>query len=192
MQVKYKGLPVFIIGYSEDSIFNNCSMVEYPAIEENFLKFSKQEELKFSVDDEKREVFGPVLLPDQLIYRKTGDREFYVKFEADTIKEFAIEFFRAGRQTEGNVDHTLSVKGVTFYQSFISDKDRNISPKEFEDLPSGTWFMGAKIDNDEVWEAIKAGEIKGFSVDLRAPIYPEEEREIDTVEELLDYIEKFK
>ena len=189
MQVKYKGLPVFLIGYTEDSIFNNVSLVEFPAIEQDFLKFSKQEELKFSVDEEERVVTGPVMIPDMLIYRKgKNGKEFYVKMEAETIKEFAVEFFRSGRENEGNVEHQLSVKGVTFFESYIKDGNRNIAPKEFEDLPDGTWFMSAKIDNDEVWDSIKNGEIKGFSIDLRAPIYPEEE--IDSVEELMDYLEK--
>lgn len=191
MQAKYKGLPVYIIDFTDDTIFNNCSLVEYPAIEENFLKFSSQQEMKFSVDQDKREVFGPALLPEQLIYRRNGDYEYYVKFDADAIKKFAIEFFRSSKQNEGNIEHAFPVKGITFYQSFISDKAMGIVPKDYENLPDGTWFLGAKIDNDEVWEAIKAGEIRGFSVDIYTSLSPaKEEKKIDTLEELVDYLEK--
>ena len=37
--------------------------------------------------------------------------------------------------------------------------------KGFEDMPDGTWFISAKVDNDEVWAKVKSGEIKGFSVE---------------------------
>ena len=35
----------------------------------------------------------------------------------------------------------------------------------FEDLPDGTWFISAKVNNDAIWSKIKAGEVRGFSVE---------------------------
>ena len=99
----------------------------------------------------------------------------------------AINFFKNHRNTEGNVEHEFSVNGVTFFESYIVNKQRGISPKEFEDLPDGTWFMSAKITNDEVWENIKNGMLNGFSIDI-SNIDLKEEKEIDTIEELIKYL----
>ena len=33
------------------------------------------------------------------------------------------------------------------------------------DLPNGTWFVKMKINNDELWQKIKAGELKGLSIE---------------------------
>ena len=37
--------------------------------------------------------------------------------------------------------------------------------KGFEDVPDGSWFGSFKVDNEEVWQMIKDGKVKGFSVE---------------------------
>jgi hypothetical protein len=32
-------------------------------------------------------------------------------------------------------------------------------------LPKGTWMISMKVDNDEVWHDVKAGKVKGFSIE---------------------------
>lgn len=192
MQQFYKGLPVYIVDL-EDCLWNNVALVNSPAIQVDFLKFSEQEELKFSIDEEKRIVTGPVLIPEQMIYRRMDNgKEFYIKFTEEMIKNAAIEFFRQGRENEGNVEHSVSVNGITFYESYLKDDTRGIVPVEFSDLPNGTWFLSAKVENDDVWELVKNGTIKGFSIDMRALIMPEEISVIDSLEELVDYINNNK
>ncbi len=182
--MKYKGLEVFEVSF-DNSEWENVSLVDRPAIEVNFLRFSKDEEIRMTLNEEQRIVSGPVLIPGQMIYRQFGDRECYIRFSADTIKQFAIDFFRSDKQNEGNIQHMIDAEGITFWESYILNKDRGIVPVEFADLPDGTWILSAKIDNEGVWEAIKNGEIKGFSIGVQATITPSKD-EIDSLEDLID------
>lgn len=187
---KYKGLPVFEIDFTDESIWNNISIVDFPAIERNFLKLSKDVEIKFSVNEEKREVSGPVLIPDQMVYRRDAQgREFYITFNADTIKKMSLEFFKRDTQNNGNVMHSVDVDGITFFESYLLNKERNICPKEFEDLPDGTWIVTAKVENDDVWKLVKEGELRGFSIDVVTD-FKEEDKPIDSIEELIEYLNK--
>jgi len=142
------------------------ALVDKPAIEKNFLAFNK--DLQFAINEEKRIISGPAMIANQLIYRKDANGEYNVFFSPETIREIAIKFFKKDYQKNINLFHdpNLSLEGVTIFESFVSDAERGISPmKGFEDSPDGTWFISAKVENDEVWNKIKSGEVKGFSVE---------------------------
>jgi hypothetical protein len=143
------------------------ALVDKPAIEKNFLAF-KDAELHFAVDQEQRIISGPAMIADSLIYRRDDQGEYNVFFSADTIRQIALKFFKKDYQKNLNLFHdpALSLDGVTIFESFVSDKSRGIQPmKAFKDLPDGTWFISAKIENEAVWEKVKSGEVKGFSVE---------------------------
>lgn len=187
---RYKGLPLYEVLFDDsESVFNNVAFVTEPAIGENFVQLSKQDdnEIRLSVNDEKRIVSGPALIPDMPIYRDQGGRRFYITWTAETIKQMAISFFRNSRQNAGNVEHQVPVNGITYFESYIIDKERGICPKEYENLPDGTWMLSAKVTNDEVWDLVKEGSLTGFSIDV-SNVQFTEEKEIDTLEELLEYL----
>jgi hypothetical protein len=143
------------------------ALVDKPAIEKNFMAF-KDQRLSFAVNEERRIISGPAMIADQLIYRKDENGEYNVFFSPETVRDIALKFFKKDYQKNLNLFHdpNLSLQGVTIFESFISDESRGIQPmKGFEDLPNGTWFISAKIENDEVWQAIKSGQVKGFSVE---------------------------
>lgn len=188
----FNGLPIFVVDINDDSVFNNISIVDRPAIERNFIQLAKQSEIdfQFSVNDEKRTISGPALIPDLPIYRRMDDgKEFYIKFTADTIKEYAIKFFKDGREGEGNIQHSWGVNGITFFESYLLNKERGIVPVEFKDLPDGTWILSAKVENDGVWSMIKDGSLQGFSVDIQTSL-SEAEKPLDTLDELMEYLNK--
>lgn len=57
-------------------------------------------------------------------------------------------------------------EGLTMFESWLKDDKRGIKAmKGFEDVPDGSWFGSFKVDNDEVWNQIKAGKVRGFSVE---------------------------
>lgn len=128
------------------------SLVEKPAIEVDFLKFNKDTHIeKLSLDEEKMELLGPVLIPNQEIYRyneKMG--EYYIYFTEEDIKDIQLEFMKNGFQNN-----------VNFFQS--SDVIPN--PKGFEDLPKGTLYAQMRVTDKQVWEDIKLGKRKGFSIE---------------------------
>lgn len=143
------------------------AFVDKPAIEKNFLAFNAVN-LNFAADPARQIISGPAMVPDTLIYRRDAGGEYNVFFSKDTIESIALKFFKKDYQKNLNLFHdpALSLQGVTIFESFISDKARGIKPmKGFEDLPDGTWFISAKVENPAVWEKILSGEVKGFSVE---------------------------
>lgn len=190
---RYNGIPIFEVIFSdEESLFNNVAIVTEPAIEENFIRLSKEEDtvIKMKVDDEKRVVTGAVLIPDHLILRKQNGRTFYIKYSAKTIEQMAINFFKNHRNTEGNVEHEIPVNGIVYYESYIMNKDRGIQPKEFAELPSGTWIMSAKIYNDDVWNGIVNGVFNGYSIDISKVKLKEEDKPLEKIEELIEILKR--
>lgn len=143
------------------------ALVDRPAIEKNFMAFNSLK-IEFSKDNEKRIISGPAMVANSLIYRKDDNGEYNVFFSKKTIEEIALKFFKMDYQKNLNLFHdpNLSLEGVTIFESFVTDTTRGIMPmKGFEDLPDGTWFISCKVENDAIWEKIKAGEVKGFSVE---------------------------
>lgn len=189
---KEKKIPIYAVDFTDDSVWNSISIVDFPAIEKDFLKLSKQADVKLSINDEKREISGPVLIPNQLVYRRDSNsgKEYYIKFTEDSIKKMAIEFFKRGTQNNGNVMHQINVNGITFFESYLINKERNLCPKEFEDLPNGSWIVTARVNNNDVWDAIKNGELKGFSIDVENVQFNPETKSnvLNSIEELLDYL----
>ena len=118
------------------------------------------------VNEDEKVVIGPAMIPDLPIYRADETGEYYVFFDKKTIETIALKFYAKGFQQNANEMHAKSVDGITFFQSWIADESKGIPKmKQFEDLPDGTWFLGAKIENDETWAKVKDGTFKGFSVE---------------------------
>ena len=165
-----KNIPIYdlLIDQTEDSTFevNYVAFVDKPAIQRDFMAFNEAVKLRFSGDDE-RIVVGPAMIPDMLIFRNDpvmGD--FYVKFSKQTIQDIALKFFEKGYQKNVNLMHNsdVTLPGVTFYQSFIKDTAKGVTGMDGE-YPEGTWFLAAKVNNDDAWSLIKQGKVKGFSVE---------------------------
>lgn len=144
------------------------ALVDNPAIEKNFLAF--KDKVCFDLSQQDRHIIsGPAMLADVPIYRRDEQMgEYFVTFKPETIYTIAQKFFQKGYQQNFNLFHdsATTTTGVTVFESFITDSSRGIMPmKGFEDAPNGSWFISAKVDNPEVWNAIKSGTVKGFSVE---------------------------
>jgi hypothetical protein len=165
-------LPIYELMINEDvqddAEVSFIALVDRPAIQKNWNAF--KENVKFQiVSEDKQIISGPVMLADSPIYRNDNTNgEYYVVFSKDTIFKIAQKFFKKGYQANVNLMHDSNqqVSGVTMFESFISDKDRGILPmKGFEDAPDGSWFGSFKVEDDAVWQMIKEGKVKGFSVE---------------------------
>lgn len=146
------------------------SLVENPAIEVDFIALSKQEIVKMaSVDEEKRLLISPVLIPDQPILRVDDfGNPYNIVFPADTIRQAQQNFYKQGYQSNSTLEHNEEMKlsDVTFVESWIKEDEQfDKSVKYGFNQPVGTWFAIMKVENDEVWAKVKSGEVKGFSID---------------------------
>lgn len=150
-----------------DSDVYAVSLVDEPAIESNFIALSKQSEKRvFLEKDDKHIVMGAVLIPDMPIYRNQDGEEFYLQFSSATIEKLAHDFLRMGRNFNFSYQHEEDVKGISVIESWIVNDPKMDKCSVYGiDVPSGTWMMAAKVDNEEMWGKIKNGEAKGFSIE---------------------------
>lgn len=149
-----------------DSEVYAVSLVENPAIEENFVYFSQDERqsLKFQ-DDEKHVVLGPVMIPNKPIYRYYKDQEFEVVFEPEVIEQMAFDFLKNKRESDITLDHETDVNEVSVVESWLKTSESDKSNAYGYNLPIGTWFVSMKVNNIDLWQKIKSGEVKGFSIE---------------------------
>ena len=122
---------------------------------------------KFNIQNpEQRIVTGALMIADLPIYRRDGDEEYYVTFSAAEIKKIVQRFFKKGYQSRVNVEHSTPVDGVFMFESYIIDREKGIMPPNgFEEGSDGSWFGSFKVENEKIWEEVKAGTFKGFSVE---------------------------
>ncbi len=190
----YKGLPLFDLSIVDEvNGVNIISLVDLPAIERNWVAFSKDAEIRFSLNEERKVITGPALIPEQPIFRRDDEgREFYVKFTKEAIEEIAVKFFADGNENNADLMHSEKpVDGVVYFESYLTDSQRGIAPSEFKDLPDGSWIVSAKINNDEVWNLIKDGTLRGFSIQGSMHVEEAKEKEINTIEELLEALKNY-
>jgi hypothetical protein len=142
------------------------SVVESPAIESDFIALKKHEiELK-EVDAEKRILMGAALIPNKQIYR-TNDKkeEYYIYFSEATVRKASELFFMNSNQNNATLEHNEKLKGMSVVESWIIEGEYDKSMNYGFDLPKGTWMISMKVNNDEIWNKVKLGEIKGFSIE---------------------------
>lgn len=158
-----------VIDDDEQLGMDAISLVESPAVEYDFLAFSKDgERMDFTqFDDDKREITGVVCLADTPILRKNDRYGIHcILFDKDTIKKMVLRYFKNNLQNQVNIEHQgPMIEGLTMIESYIKDSNRNVSPVEFQDVPDGSWLATFKVENDEVWDDIKERHsLKGFSL----------------------------
>jgi len=143
------------------------ALVDSPAIGLNYQAFAPH---KFEViNEEKRIVMGAAMIPDLPIYRRDERGEYYAIFKKETIKALVQKLFKENKHNVFNEQHNAFkiLDDVYIYQSFITDAELGISaPSGFENVADGTWFIAAKVENDEAWAKVKKeGILNGFSVE---------------------------
>ena len=144
------------------------ALVDRPAIESDFLAFSKKERFKV-ISEDKRIISGYAMIAELPIERLDDKgNSFFVKFTADSIKNISEQFFKNSLTTQTNANHETNnfLDGVYVFESFLIDKERGIlEPKGYDKVSDGSWFVSMKVENDAVWESVKNGTFKGFSVE---------------------------
>jgi len=161
-----------VINDEDESGVDFIALVDAPAVEKLWLAFNKQKDVDFQFkiqDQEKRIVSGFFMIADLPIVRSNDQGEkFYVVFKKDTINKIVNKFFKHGYSNNINIMHNKNdeADGVYVIESLIIDKERGINtPQGFDEVPDGSWWGSMRVENDELWEQIKAGVFNGFSVE---------------------------
>ena len=150
-----------------DSETYKISMVSEPAIEVDYVALSKQDEIQVKLSSDERHIcYGPALIPDKDIYRNNGEQEFYINFSEESIIKMSQEFFKNYKQHEVNLQHEENADEVFVCESWIvEDPYKDKANALGFNVPKGTWMIAMKVNNIEVWDKVKSGELKGFSVE---------------------------
>lgn len=143
------------------------SIVADPAIQQKFQTFAVAEKVATTVDTERMLVMGPALVPNTPIYRHDATGEYYVTFTPQAIETMVHKYHANHRSNNSSFEHDGTLlNGITMVENFIVDRSRGQQPNSnYPNLSDGTWFVTFKIDNPEIWAAIKSGQFTGFSVE---------------------------
>ena len=154
---------------SQELAIDAISLVNSPAIEQDFVFFGKEKNnLTFAkVDEEKRMLVSPALIPNKQIFRydPNTDSEYYVYFSPETVRKASELYLKHNNHHKATYEHKDRVSGVLTVESWIKEGDSDKSKMYGYDLPNGSWFVKMKIENDELWNKIKEGELKGLSIE---------------------------
>jgi len=150
-----------------DEVFA-ISLVESPAIESDFVYFNKEEVRFAKVDDEKRMLIGPILIPDKKILRIDGEgNPYHVFFTKETVKRLAENYLMKKYTDSATLEHgDRKIKGVHLVQSWVKDGKLDKSNNYGMNLPEGSWVGMFKITDDKLWnDYVKTGKVQGFSIE---------------------------
>jgi hypothetical protein len=143
-------------------------LVEEPAIESNFVFFDKEKIQFAAVNDEKKLLMGPILIPDKQILRIDGEgMPYHVFFKPETIKRLSEMYLKKKYTDKSTLEHDSKIDGVTLVESWIVEsRTKDKSALYGLSVPVGTWMGTFKVDNEDIWNNyVKTGEVKGFSIE---------------------------
>jgi hypothetical protein len=146
------------------------SLVEDPAIEENWVYMSKQKATNLAqISPDKRILVGPALIPNKLIPRideETGE-EYDITFTPDVIERAAHLYMQRQNNNNATMEHQDEISDVSTVESWIiTDPEKDKSNLYKMNYPKGTWMVAMKVNNPTIWnDYVKTGKIKGFSIE---------------------------
>jgi len=180
----------------EDSLsgIDAVSVVENPAIQENFIALKRHEVTLKEIDEEKRLLMGAALIPNKHIYRRNEkDEEYYIYFSEKTVRKASELFLMRSNQNNATYEHKDKLNGMSVVESWIIEDEQHDKSKKYGfDLPVGTWMISMKVNNDDVWNDVKEGKVKGFSIEgyfadkLEMSLQNDDEILIEKIKEILE------
>ena len=191
-----RNLPIFqaVIDGTEQGIFN-VSLVEFPATESKFVCFKDNPEIQqFSVQSEEEHIVsGVIMLANSPIYRRDKDGfEYYIVYSPETIQVMAEKMLLDGTFNAIDLQHSFNlVEGVNLIELFIKSEQKGINPSYLENVPDGSLIANYKVHNEEIWKAIKSGELNGFSLSGLFELIGNETEEQE-LEDILNSLKKLR
>lgn len=174
-----ENIPIYDVYLDDDVLgLTAVSFVKHPAIQKNFVFLNNVKRVFLS--KQKHEVVSPVLIPEQLIYRRDEAGEYYIKWSKETIEEMALNFLLNQFQNNVTYEHPdKDIGGENYWGNFIDnvylmkmwiiddpETDEANTVYGFNDLPQGTLMFHYKVLNDELWEHINNRDVEGLSVEV--------------------------
>lgn len=189
-----KNYPIVAFDFDEWDLNDGLSiisLVNVPAVDKNFLKFSKEKESDlFYFNKDKKIITGPALRANYPILRYDEENQsyYYITFSPEIIEKIIIKFFKENKSNEVNLEHQLKIKGVYLFESFILDENKKIEYPEFADVEIGSWIVSYYVENDEIWKLIKDGQFNGFSVEVYGWLNRMKQKDVEELQEIYELL----
>ena len=94
---------------SQELTIDAISLVSSPAIEEDFVFFGKEKNnLTFAkIDEEKRMLISPALIPNKQIFRYDAntDSDYYVYFSKETVRQASELYLKHNNHHKATYEH---------------------------------------------------------------------------------------
>lgn len=165
----YNNIPVFAVNVDDPGCsISTMSLVDDPAMSIDMVCFSKEQNMKFSIQDESQHnILTCLVRVDFPILRLTEDgNPYYIVFNKDTAKVLCQRLMTDGMQQNISVDHNGKlIQGIHLQEVFIKDSSLGISPVGFEDAADGSLMGVYHIEDDELWNDCIEGRFKGISIE---------------------------
>ena len=187
-----------IIDEDQEMAVEAISIVEKPAIEEDFIALKNEQVLLAEASKDKKLLVGALLVPNKPIYRKRGDEEYYIYFSKETVRKASQLYLMGSKQNNSTLEHQHSLNGLSLVESWIVESEEHDKSKMYGlSVPVGTWMGIVKVNNDEVWETyVKTKKVRGFSIEgyfadkMERPNEPIDDFEEEEAEELLSMVRR--
>ena len=131
----------------------------------------KMSKMIFASEDQQI-VVGPAMIPDMEIIRKYDEgpdkgKPYWVKFSKEVIKKIAEKFMRELRNHDTNILHDPESDAKSYVmESWIVENPEDKANTVYNmEVPEGTWMVSMRVTDPTVWKSIKAGKLKGFSIE---------------------------
>lgn len=153
-----------VLNYEEDGI-TTISWVSDPATMVDMICFSEEDRDKYRfADEEKHMVTSVVMLADTKIYRRNGDFEYYITYEKDTLLQMCEKMLKD--DTYKNISfehdgHNIDPDIIRLVELYTVDENK----KSPFNVPNGSIIATYKVNDNDVWELFKSGEIGGISLE---------------------------
>lgn len=142
-------------------------------------------------NDHDQTIYGVAIASDKKIFRRDGNEEYDVVFTKQAISDIIHDYSRKGRFNNFNIEHNSQKleDGVYMVTSYQIDKEKGLTaPEKFKDENDGTWILGYKVVNTDIYNKFKSGEIRGFSVEGTFLLGEDSFSIENTIDELIDYV----
>ena len=165
----YNNIPVFAVNVDDPGCsISTMSLVDDPAMSIDMVCFSKEQNMKFSIQDESQHnILTCLVRVDFPILRLTEDgNPYYIVFNKDTAKVLCQRLMTDGMQQNISVDHNGKlIQGIQLQEVFIKDTEKGISPIGFEEAADGSLMGVYHIEDDALWNDCIEGRFKGISIE---------------------------
>lgn len=148
------------------------SLVDEPALESNFVAFSKDKPqyIELKLEGYKQVVAGLALIPDKDIIRLSGGEKYVAFFTKESIEKIRDKFHKEQMTSNVNVDHSQDdfIEGYLIESFIIDSSERlaDVTAKGIKDAVLGSWFVAYKIEDEKVFKEVLDGKLRGFSVEI--------------------------